>query len=181
MSDDFDPRELLRGNVPSLDEVELLPDTHPMLTQRMDSFDFETDGRDAVALRDLLIDAMAKFEGVGLSANQIGVEARAFAILLDGKHPVVMFNPTITDLGSETSVIEEGCLSFPGIFLKIARPRSCRVIYNDPEGHRRSEIVHGMNCRIVMHETDHLNGVVMTSKVSKLKLDMARKRAKKLR
>ncbi|PZR79774.1 MAG: peptide deformylase [Stutzerimonas stutzeri] len=181
MSNDFDPRELLRGTVPTVDEVELLPDSHPMLARRMEVFDFETDHRDPIAIRDLLTAAMLRYDGVGLASNQIGYECRAFAIKMDNRFPVVMFNPVITELAAETTVIEEGCLSFPDLFLKIARPQSCRVIYHDPEGNRQSELLTGYNARIALHETDHLNGIVMTSKVSKLKLDMAKKRSKKLR
>ncbi len=181
MSDEFDPREMLRGAVPALADVQLLPDTHPLLAKRMEVFDFEGDGRDPMAIRDLLIAAMQEHRGVGLAANQIGVECRAFAMLLDNRHPIVMFNPVITELSQETTVIEEGCLSFPNLWLKIARPETCRVIYHDPEGNRQSELLSGYNARIALHETDHLNGVVMTTKVSKLKLDMAKKRARKLR
>jgi peptide deformylase len=181
MSNEFDPRDLMSVKVPGIDEVKLLPDNHPLLAERMPEFDFEKDLRDPIAIRDLLIAGMHRFQGVGLSANQIGVDVRAFAMMLDSRHPLVMFNPTITELAATTTTIEEGCLSFPDLYIKIARPESCRVIYSDPEGNRQSEVLSGYNARIAMHETDHLNGIVMTQKVSKLKLDMARKRSAKRR
>lgn len=159
--------------------IELLPDTHEMLTQRMDIFDFEAPNHDPYLVSEMLIGAMNQHGGVGIAANQIGLNCRAMAIMVEEGFSLVMFNPMITELSPNTVMISEGCLTFPGLFLRIARPVSCRVNYHDCEGIRRSELLTGIPSRIALHEVDHLNGVVMTSKVSKLKLDMARKRMRK--
>lgn len=180
MSEDFDPRALLRADIPELADIVLLPDSHPMLAQRLDIFDFDTDPRDPLLIRDLLVGAMHRFEGLGIAANQIGLNVRAFSMRLFGQS-LVLFNPVITELSSETEYGEEGCLTFPDLWLKIARPESCRIIYNDSDGARQSLLLYGKDCRCALHETDHVNGIVMTSKVSKLRLEMAKKKANKKR
>ena len=164
--------------LPSLNDITLLPDAHPLLLSRLDLLDFGTDDRDPHEIAALLIAAMDRYDGVGLAANQIGLDCRAFAMRMNNR-PMVLFNPVITELAAETISMDEGCLTFPNLWLKIARPESCRVIYHDADGNRLTNYFEGLNARIALHETDHVNGVVMTSKVSKLKLDMAKKRAKK--
>ena len=155
-------------------ELELLPDTHPMLVERMPEFDF--DKQDAKTVRDMLIHALLRFDGFGLAANQIGLKYRAFAMNYHGR-PTVFFNPVITELSAETVLMEEGCLSFPNLKLKIKRPATCRLIYSDSNGNRQTLLLDDWHARCALHEVDHLNGVVFTSKVSRLKLQMAIKKA----
>lgn len=155
----------------------LLPDSHELLATKLEPFVFGKD-RNARVVRDELIDVMQYYNGIGLAANQIGITDRAFAMYI-GMSPMVLFNPVIMELSIETTILEEGCLSFPDLSLKIKRPRSCRIIYDSVMGSRESILLDGLECRVAMHEVDHINGIVFTSKVSKLKLDMAKKRLKK--
>lgn len=156
----------------------LLPDDHELLARAMPRFVFADDER-AHELSALLIEAMTYYEGIGLAANQIGIEQAAFAMETETHGPIVLFNPMITWLSSESAVIAEGCLSFPALELKIKRPKECQVSYQDVYGKTVVANFKGMEARCAQHEMDHLAGVVFTEKVSKLKLSMAKKRAKK--
>lgn len=160
----------------------LLPDTHPLLAQRMPLFEFEDEGAGerARALSDTLLAALVHYEGSGIAANQLGIEARAFAMQnRDG--PIVCFNPIITWLSSESAKIEEGCLTFTNLWLTISRPKECQLKYTDCDGETHVLDLSGYEARIALHETDHLDGVNFTSLVSKLRLSIAKKKAKKLK
>ena len=74
--------------------------------------------------------------------------------------------------------MDEACLSFPGLQLKVKRPASIRVRFQDPYGNWITRQFAGMSARVFLHEYDHLFGVDFTDKVSKLKLDMAKKKVK---
>jgi peptide deformylase len=89
------------------------------------------------------------------------------------------FNPRIVMLSIERTSMKEGCLSFPGLVLDIERPTVCKVRYTQPNGQTVTKEFTGMTARVVQHEVDHLRGRLFTSYVSKLKLDMAVRKAKK--
>ncbi len=152
-------------DLPHRDDISLVDEDAPILHRRIELFNFQEDERSPRIIRDLLVHGMTIFGGVGLSANQIGLDVRAFAAIIEGT-PLVMFNPVIMELDAETKAMTEGCLSYPGLFLKIARPISCRVVYDDVDGERRSRLLHDFEARIVLHETDHLNGQTFIDKAA---------------
>ena len=126
---------------------------------------------------------MVRYGGIGLSANQIGLPFRMFIM---GGHPLVeegkvrqCWNPEIVESSKEKVLMKEGCLTFPFIFLSIQRPRDCVVEYEDEKGDKKEAHLKGMFSRIFQHEYDHMLGRQFTERVSKLKLDMAMKKAKK--
>ena len=114
-------------------------------------------------LVDEMIGTMLSEDGVGLAANQIGSETRIFVLntaLGEGEpKPLVFINPVVLDQHGEI-VDEEGCLSFPELYLRIPRPEEVRVyaksLYN--EGFVLD--LTGILARAVMHEMDHLNGIL---------------------
>ncbi len=120
---------------------------------------------------------------IGLAANQIGSKYRIFAVcphqLINGRDsygpPQVFINPILSEPSEELLVDDEGCLSFPGIYLPVARPESITVEWQDIEGKKFKERISGYFARQVMHENDHLNGVLFIDRVSK----NLRKRLKK--
>ena len=75
--------------------------------------------------------------------------------------------------------MDEGCLTFPGLWLKISRPESIKVDYEDVHGEKSEVVMHGLEARIFLHEYDHMEGTNFTDGVSKVKLDMAKKKQKK--
>jgi peptide deformylase len=121
---------------------------------------------------------MRDYHGLGLSANQVGLNLRAFVIGNDDFRMSV-FNPEIVSVSSDTTLMEEGCLSFPGVFLKVQRPTTIKVRYQNPKGELVEEDYNGLTARIFLHEYDHMQGITMQSRVSKLKWDMATKKVAK--
>lgn len=122
---------------------------------------------------------MKKFGGIGLSANQCGVLERVFVIGTDDEH-IVCINPKVTGQSDKTVREDEGCLSFPGFFLKVDRPEWIDVEYMDENGTVQQNRFSGVTARCFLHELDHMNGVVFTQHVGPVSIQMARKRQQKL-
>ena len=129
-----------------------------------------------------LIDSMKHYQGIGLSANQVGIMERVFVMYSDVKKGEIIscFNPKIITQSDTEIVIEEGCLSYPGLWLKVKRPDGIEVEYEDKNGELQSKAMFGLECRIFLHEYDHMEGTDFTKKVSKIKLDRAKKRQSKM-
>ena len=129
-------------------------------------------------IKDNLIETMEHYNGIGLSANQCGVMERVFVMYSDVKKKEIIacFNPKIVSESDEEVFMDEGCLTFPGLWLKIKRPDGIEVTYEDENGEKQERAMFGLECRIFQHEYDHMEGINFTKKVSKLRLDMARKR-----
>ena len=125
---------------------------------------------------------MKNFNGICLSANQIGIMERVFVMYSDikNKKTMVCFDPRIVSFSDEEIVMEEGCLTFPGLWLKVSRPDGIEVIYEDENGEKQEKAMFGLEARIFQHEYDHMEGTNFTKKVSKLRLDRAKKRLKKV-
>ena len=129
-----------------------------------------------------LIDSMKHYQGIGLSANQVGIMERVFVMYSDVKKGEIIscFNPKIITQSDTEIVIEEGCLSYPGLWLKVKRPDGIEVEYEDKNGELQSKAMFGLECRIFLHEYDHMEGTDFTKKVSKIKLNRAKKRQSKM-
>ena len=113
-----------------------------------------------------LIENMFHYDGVGLSANQIGMDVRAFAMIRDLEHNEVMvcFNPRITKTYGDPVWCEEGCLSFPDEILNIKRPDRIVVKYEDEDNKVDKLKLNGFPARVFQHEYDHLEGINFSSR-----------------
>ena len=113
-----------------------------------------------------LIENMFHLDGVGLSANQIGMDVRAFAMVRDVEYNdvIVCFNPRIVTRSDECVWCEEGCLSFPDQFINVQRPDKIIVKYEDEEGKDHKISLSGLASRVFQHEFDHLNGIDFTQR-----------------
>ena len=160
--------------------MELIPNNHPSLKQRLQVCSEDLDRQ---KMKDDLIACMEKNNGVGLSANQVGVDERVFVMYSDVKKREVIacFNPYITEYSEEKIIMDEGCLTWPGIWLKVERSEGIVCNFEDEAGEHVQCTMHGLESRIFQHEYDHMEGTNFTRKVSRLKLDMARKRAAKMK
>jgi len=134
-------------------------------------------------LEKTLLNAMDHYQGIGLSANQIGIKERVFMMYSDikKKETIICFDPFITKYGEETIIMDEGCLTWPGLWLKVERPEFFRCNYYDVDGELVQVEMHGLEARIFQHEYDHMEGTNFTKRVSPLKLNMAKRRAAKMR
>ncbi len=156
----------------------LLPCDHPMLAEEMKKFDFANLPIDPIQLAYDLVESMRAHKGLGLSANQIGLPYRAFA--MEAVPAIVCFNPVVVDTSSEEIALEEGCLSFPGLGIKIKRARHIKVRYTEPNGNVVTTKFTGMAARCFLHELDHMNGIKYIDRASFIQKEIALKRQKKL-
>ncbi len=156
---------------------ELVKLGHPLIRTVLDEFDFSNPPTDPIALAKVLAESMLWYDGLGLSANQIGLPYRAFA--MKSNPVIVCYNPEIIDRSEKMDVAEEGCLTFPGIVGKVKRHLAIRVRYIEPNGEVKTRTLNGLSARIFQHEMDHMNGLIFTDHMTKLNLEMLIKKAKK--
>jgi peptide deformylase len=158
----------------------LAPD--PILTKIAEDWNFTVD-TDTETVEAEMIRIMNTFNGIGLAGNQVGLLKRVFVIKLknhaDRTDPFAMFNPRVISESTTTQTTDEGCLSFPELWLGVSRPNKIESEYIDKYGNTCTITLTGMDAKCVQHEIDHLDGICFISRVSKLKLDLARKRQRK--
>lgn len=151
----------------------------PVLKSEAEEIDQDYEGLDKL-ISDMW-ETMYEADGVGLAAPQVGLSIRMF--VADGSpfgegedgdpdclnFKRVMINPVIFESSEETSVMEEGCLSIPGIREKVIRPVSIKIEYYNEKWDLIEEELHGIAARIVQHEYDHLDGVMIPDHISPVK------------
>ena len=169
-------------------ELKLIPPTDPRVQSAIAPFSddmLKEEGfKDRKELSETMFDQMKKYGGIGLSANQVGLPFNMFVL---GDHPglennlkMTCFNPIIVSASADQVMMKEGCLTFPFVFLNIKRPRKVVVKYEDENGDLQEGHLDGMVSRVFQHEYDHMLGKTFVDGVSKLKLDIAYKKAEKM-
>jgi len=151
---------------------------YDLLTKKVDAFDFNK--LDAEQIEKEIIDIMLKYNGLGLAANQVGLNARVFVIHNKKAKPFAVFNPIIIESSSDKILLEEGCLSYPDLWMKVKRPEHIVVEFTNSKGKTIQEAYNGLLSRVFQHEYDHLDGICYVDRVSKLVYNMARKRKRKI-
>ena len=146
--------------------LNLIPNTHPMLHEKIKPCNKCIEKIDRHEIAKILIENMHHYEGVGLSANQIGMYVRAFAMIkdLETNDVIVCFNPSIIKKYNECVEFEEGCLSYPDEFVNVKRPDRIVVKYEDENEKEHKIKLSGMASRIFQHEFDHLEGIDFTQR-----------------
>jgi peptide deformylase len=124
-----------------------------------------------------LAETLSKLEGLGLAANQCGIPYRVIAINA-GTEIWTLINPKITWKSDAVSDYSEGCLSFPGLYLKVKRPNSIKVEFQDMAGNKVEQTFDGLSATVIQHEVDHLDGICFTDKISPIKLEQAKRKIK---
>ena len=142
---------------------ELVEPEHQLFHHRIQSCSYNLNRQE---LSRILIDNMIHHQGIGISANQIGIWERAFAMVRDIENNEVMvcFNPRIVKSYSEEVEMEEGCLSYPELFLKIKRPDKIIVKYEDEDKKTHKLKLQGLASRVFQHEYDHMEGIDFTQR-----------------
>lgn len=160
-------------------EIRLMGD--PALREEAEAVEGVDDALRALA-RDMF-DTMYEADGVGLAANQVGVLKRM--IVVDPREqdvaPMALVNPRVVATGDETERAEEGCLSIPGLRDVVERKATVTVEALSLEGETIRIEAAGLHARVLLHEIDHLNGVLFLDRLSPLKRKMQLKKWKKLR
>jgi len=111
-----------------------------------------------------MLEIMEKNNGMGLSACQIGKNVQLFVIPKNLSTHWAFVNPEITKLSKKTQIMEEGCLSLPNVFIPVKRAKSLKIKALDKNGKQFKLKVKGLLSRVIQHENDHLNGILITDK-----------------
>ena len=162
--------------------MKLIKSPNEFLSKVAEPFDF--DSMDAKQVSGEMCQVMMAKNGIGLAANQVGVDAQIF-VMRPTQHaevtkPFAVINPVILEVSNEIEEGKEGCLSHIGLILNISRPKSLVTQFLDIDGKECILELSGIDARCFLHEYDHLQGIEFTSRTSKLKLSMAKKKQKKL-
>jgi peptide deformylase len=118
-----------------------------------------------------MIDTLHRQKGVGLAGPQIGLMKRIFVIHVEGDEPRVFINPSIIATSQETAKYEEGCLSIPGVWADVVRPRAVRIQAWNGKGRPFTMETEGILARVILHEYDHLEGVLFIDRLPPGKRD----------
>lgn len=106
---------------------------------------------------------MLRSNGIGLAANQVGVTQRFFGIghssFDEFKNPAILYNARLVKTSEEVEIGEEGCLSFPGVYFNVYRPKEIEVEWQNMNGETQGAELKGLEARCFQHELDHLNGI----------------------
>jgi peptide deformylase len=155
----------------------LYPDN--FLSQQVDTVDLEKIDFDPKELKKEMVDFMLQQNGVGLSANQIGLNAQIFVIGDKEDNSSIFINPVVLQHTKDKIIDTEGCLSFPNIFAQVKRPKEILVEYYDENLELKRDHITGYSVKVFLHEWDHLQGITFKDRVSPLVWKIANKKAKK--
>ena len=142
---------------------ELIEPKDLLLSHRIESCSYKLDRK---SLSELLRENMLHYNGVGLSANQIGIWERAFVMMtnIEKEETITCFNPKIVKTYARKEIMEEGCLSYPELFLKVKRPDKIVVKYEDVDKKTHKLKLQGLASRVFQHEYDHMEGIDFTQR-----------------
>ena len=157
---------------------DLVPEDDSILTEPIPEFNFNNPPINPNKFASTLVETCKKHDGYGLSANQCGFKHRVF-VVGTGDNYVAFFNPKILETKGEIHMAE-ACLSFPMLAIHITRPAEVVIEYQDFNGEKHTEHFIGMTARCILHELDHLNGIVYTSKAKPLALQSGMKKRNKV-
>lgn len=142
------------------------------LLQPCKDFDFSNPPFDPIEFSQTLVKFMHENNALGVAANQVGVPYRIFAMRGNPEN-FVCFNPKIVGTSEAEVLLEEGCLSYPGLLVKIKRPQHVRVRFTTPNGDGMTKQFTGLSARVFQHEFDHLDGKRFYDKANKFHRDKA--------
>jgi peptide deformylase len=160
--------------------MKLLYYPNDFLSKQVKPVDLENLEFDPKELKTEMIDLMLSKNGIGLAANQIGLDASVFIMGDSKSNSSICINPTVLQYTGNVETEVEGCLSFPGVYLKIKRPKEILAEFYDENLEKQIIKISGYSARCYLHELDHLLGITFKDRVSKLKWDMAQRKSKKL-
>ncbi len=122
----------------------------------------------AIELIKNMFDTMRNASGIGLAANQVGVDKSIFVIDIsqveghEDTKPIAFINPKIINRSDKKVLMEEGCLSIPDVREEVRRPESITIVYHDTDLQEHTMEADGLMARVIQHEYDHLQGILFT-------------------
>ena len=152
--------------------MNLVKQDDPILTIPCKPFDFANPPFDPIEFSRELVKFMYDNNGIGISANQVGVPYRIFA-MRGAPENFVCFNPKIVQRSQQEIVLEESSLTYPGLVVKIKRPQHVRVRFTVPNGETRTETFTGISARVFQQMTNNLEGIIYFNFASRYHRDTA--------
>lgn len=154
---------------------------HPneFLERKVQPVDLDNPSFDPKELHKEMIELMLSSHGIGLSANQIGLDQQVFVMGDKPDNTNMCINPTVIEYTEETVLDLEGCLSFPHVYVKISRPKEILAEFYNENLEKQTVKIDGYSAKCYLHELDHLLGITMKDRVSRLKWNMALKKSAK--
>ena len=160
--------------------MKLLKYPDEFLNKQVKAVDLDNPGFDPVEIKEQMVELMLSSNGIGLSANQVGLDAQVFVMGDSKENSTICINPTVLQYTEETVDDIEGCLSFPNVFVKIKRPKEILAEWYNEKLEKQTVKIEGYSAKCYLHELDHLLGITFKDRASKLKWNMAEKKARKL-
>ena len=157
----------------------LFDDKHPMLSMPIPEYKGTLPDPIIQNLISRLKMTMKLYGGLGLSTNQCGVFQRVFVIGSD-QFQIACINPKVIGVSADLLKENEGCLSYPGLYLKIERPKTIQVEFTAENGEIKQMELDGLTARCFLHELDHMNGKKFVEHVGPVSLQMAKKKQDKM-
>ena len=158
--------------------MKLVEENNHILKTICDPFDFENPLMDPHKLEEELQKIRIAGNCVGLAAPQVGINTRVLVLGTTSEFQMSYFNPIIAAVGPAEEYFIEGCLSYPGLFVKIKRPKDIAIVWWDADGEQHDMKYNQMVSRILQHEIDHLNGITFLERANRYHLEKARKELK---
>ena len=168
-----------------IQKLNLVPTNDPILRVKIDLDPFNSDlvwsnDGEVVGHEEKMFNTMVHNYGIGLASPQVGDAVKFFAMRHSTKGHIGVYNPEILDVSEEQITMEEGCLSFPALFIHLTRPKIIKVKYQDSNKKEVVEELDEWDSRIFQHEYDHLDGRLFIEYASDFKLQRAIKKRDKL-
>lgn len=163
---------------PDIEILALVDENDPVLRSVTPEFDFENPDVDPLKFASQMVETCKIKKGFGLASPQVGMIVRMF-VMGSGDDYVAFFNPKILSASEDKSLIAEGCLSFPMLALKIERPSTIEVQYQDFNGVVRTGMFTGLSAHCFQHELDHLDGICYTERAKPMALKTGLKKRQK--
>jgi peptide deformylase len=163
-------------------KVEPLPlydENHPMLLESIPEYKQRLPNGMMSNLIKRMKLTMQQYGGIGLSANQCGVFERVF-VIGTGEFQLACINPKIISRSDKAIKADEGCLSFPGFYVKVPRPEEITVEFTDEDGNIKEAELTGLTARCFMHELDHMNGIRLIDHAGPVAIQQARRKQEKI-
>lgn len=158
--------------------MQLVDKNDPVLLNPCKPFDFLMPPFEINDFARELVSFMYEKNGIGLAANQVGVPYRIFSMRAAPEN-FVCVNPKIVMFSNEKIVLEEGCLTYPNLLVKVKRSQHIRVRFETPNGDVLTKKFTGLSARIFQHEMDHLDGMIFYNRANKFHKDQSLRKWKK--
>lgn len=159
--------------------LELVEQDHKLLNQVLEKYEFDTDPEGIAKRVDMvnnLIETLTYKQGIGISANQVGLPHRVF--VLRSNPALICFNPRVIDQSTEKTNLDETCLTYPNLVIPVKRPKMIKVRFQDINGEMKTEKFIGMTAKIFMHQLDLLNGIHYTNKANPIHVERGKRQSK---